>query len=193
MNKNEFLKQLEMCLAQLPQAERNEIMQDFEEHFAVGLESGKTEQQICEDLGSPQSCAEQYISEKKEAFQKPDGRPAYQGERQYYGINGNTAPPKDVDYAANAAAINEKRNRTVWRVVFFVFVFCAFFVYPVACGLLLAPVIVLIVASAFLEVLPGALAIVFLGSLCLMLFTAGLFAFLLMTWLLKLSFKKSEF
>lgn len=42
------------ALKRLPSSEREEIIQDFREHFAIGLSEGKTEEEIAEGLGSPQ-------------------------------------------------------------------------------------------------------------------------------------------
>ncbi|WP_071458854.1 HAAS signaling domain-containing protein [Bacillus massilinigeriensis] len=53
MNKEQFLKQLNASLERLPQDERQDILQDYEEYFAIGLEKGKTEQEISASLGNP--------------------------------------------------------------------------------------------------------------------------------------------
>lgn len=60
MNKNEFLKELASLLSDLPSDERQEILFDYEEHFSIGLEEGKTEEEIIENLGNPSSIAKQY-------------------------------------------------------------------------------------------------------------------------------------
>lgn len=57
MNKNQFLTRLNSSLRKLPAEERQDILQDFEEHFAIGLEEGKTEEQVASSLGSPQQIA----------------------------------------------------------------------------------------------------------------------------------------
>lgn len=57
MEKREFLKELQNRLNSLPSDEQNEILQDIEEHFNVGLEEGKTETQIADSLGSPHQLA----------------------------------------------------------------------------------------------------------------------------------------
>ena len=41
-----------------------EIIADYEEHFQVGVENGKTEEQICEDLGS----IEDLVAEIKDVY-----------------------------------------------------------------------------------------------------------------------------
>ncbi len=57
MNKKQFLSNLESSLKKLPSNERQDILQDFEEHFTIGLQEGKTEEQIAEQLGSPHQIA----------------------------------------------------------------------------------------------------------------------------------------
>lgn len=60
MNKNEFLTKLSNLLSDLPSDERREILFDYEEHFSIGLEEGKTEDDIIAGLGNPNSIAKQY-------------------------------------------------------------------------------------------------------------------------------------
>lgn len=62
MNKEQFLKELAMYLHNLSDFERKEILQDFEEHFAVGLEKGETEQHIAASLGSPHQIAKEVLA-----------------------------------------------------------------------------------------------------------------------------------
>lgn len=60
MNKNEFLKELSVLLSNLPSDEKQEILFDYQEHFSIGLEEGKTDEDIIKGLGSPKSIAKQY-------------------------------------------------------------------------------------------------------------------------------------
>ena len=46
MTKEQFFHELANALRKLPQNEREEIMQDFAEHFAIGEEEGKSEEEI---------------------------------------------------------------------------------------------------------------------------------------------------
>lgn len=57
MNKELYLTKLKKML---PEYESQEIINDFEEHFKVGLEEGKTEEQIIESLGNPIDIAKEY-------------------------------------------------------------------------------------------------------------------------------------
>ena len=44
MNREQFIRQLDELLKKLRDDERRDILQDFEEHFDIGLEQGKTEE-----------------------------------------------------------------------------------------------------------------------------------------------------
>lgn len=50
----------------------DEIIEDIEQHFSEGKESGLTEQEICEKLGSPEEIAEAYIQDNGYEIPKPD-------------------------------------------------------------------------------------------------------------------------
>ena len=60
MNEQEFLKILNGKLKHLDVRQREEILADFKEHFAIALERGKSEQEISESLGDPKAIAKQY-------------------------------------------------------------------------------------------------------------------------------------
>ncbi|PAE28311.1 hypothetical protein CHI07_15120 [Paenibacillus sp. 7884-2] len=62
MNKEQFFVKLNAPLKKLPAQEREDILQDFEEHFAMGFEEGKTEEQIADSLGSPQQIAKDLVA-----------------------------------------------------------------------------------------------------------------------------------
>lgn len=67
------------ALDKISEAERADILYDYEEHFMVGKENGKTEEEICLELGNPKEIANNYIlnhinesiqEEKKEEREK---------------------------------------------------------------------------------------------------------------------------
>ncbi len=62
MTKKQFLMALETALRKLPSDEKQEMLQDFEEHFAIGAEEGKSEAEIINALGSPQQIAKETIA-----------------------------------------------------------------------------------------------------------------------------------
>lgn len=66
MKKIDFINELYAYLSPLPQKERKEILDDFREHFREGESAGKTEEQICFELGTPLECARQYVGDAVE-------------------------------------------------------------------------------------------------------------------------------
>lgn len=70
MNRDEFLKTLETSLHAFNQEEKKDILYDYEEHFRIGLQNGKTDDELINELGSPADIAKQYSvnseSEKRE-------------------------------------------------------------------------------------------------------------------------------
>lgn len=60
MSRIEFLQNLEYYLRGIPEADKNEILYDYEEHFRIGLEQGKTEEEIARSLGDVRSIARQF-------------------------------------------------------------------------------------------------------------------------------------
>jgi uncharacterized membrane protein len=83
MNKVEFLHILELALEDSKVEDRKEILYDYEEHFRIGEENGKSEEVLIEELGDPRNIAKQYgnsnqfeIKETKEEVNKTlDERP----------------------------------------------------------------------------------------------------------------------
>ncbi len=64
MNKLEYLSALKEALRDTDKDMMNEIISDYEEHFQVGMENGKSEEQICEELGK----IEDLVQEIKEVY-----------------------------------------------------------------------------------------------------------------------------
>ncbi len=64
MNKTEYLSALKKALKDTDESVMEEIVLDYEEHFQVGMENGKSEEQICEELGS----IEDLVKEIKEVY-----------------------------------------------------------------------------------------------------------------------------
>ncbi len=57
---NDFLNKLEKSLRYLNAQEKAEIVADYREHIEIGLEAGKSEQQIIDSLGEPKELAKMY-------------------------------------------------------------------------------------------------------------------------------------
>ncbi|MFE4130839.1 DUF1700 domain-containing protein [Peribacillus sp. YIM B13482] len=62
MNKEQFLKQLNESLTGLSLEEQEDILQDYEEYFAIGMEKGKTEQEISTSLGHPKQISKELLA-----------------------------------------------------------------------------------------------------------------------------------
>ena len=63
MNKLEFLKLLKLELETNGVRNVQDILADYEEHFAHGASKGKSEEEICKGLGSPLTLAKAYKTE----------------------------------------------------------------------------------------------------------------------------------
>ncbi|PAV27948.1 hypothetical protein CIL05_18935 [Virgibacillus profundi] len=62
MNREQFLKQLNASLKKLSDEEKEDILQDFEEHFDIGKSEGKPEEEISKSLGSPNQIGKELIA-----------------------------------------------------------------------------------------------------------------------------------
>jgi uncharacterized membrane protein len=60
MNRETFLIQFKRSLSALPESEKRDILYDYEEHFRIGLEHGKSEEQIAASLGNPRVLGRSY-------------------------------------------------------------------------------------------------------------------------------------
>ena len=59
MNKLQYLENLEKSLKSLPREETIDIMNDFKEYFEVGIERGRSEEDLSISLGNPKMLARQ--------------------------------------------------------------------------------------------------------------------------------------
>jgi uncharacterized membrane protein len=60
MNKEKFLTELKRALGRMSEAEKGEVLYDYEEHFRMGVAEGKSEEQIAEALGNPRAIGKSY-------------------------------------------------------------------------------------------------------------------------------------
>ena len=65
MTRKEYIAALDQYLVTMSASEKADILSDYEEHFRVGLENGKTESQIAASLGSPYDVASQFLEGEK--------------------------------------------------------------------------------------------------------------------------------
>lgn len=61
MNKKEYMEKLEYGLSSMSYKDVKDILSEIEEHFNVGISNGKTEEEICRDLGSADDLAKAYL------------------------------------------------------------------------------------------------------------------------------------
>ncbi|WP_099224612.1 HAAS signaling domain-containing protein [Listeria costaricensis] len=71
MKKAEFMAELEERLYRLNSSEREEFLNDYEEHFRNGEAEGKSESEIVMSLGSPKAIADDIFAEREELLQDP--------------------------------------------------------------------------------------------------------------------------
>ena len=57
---NDFLNRLSRSLKHMSPQAKQEILEDYREHFEIGLAEGKTEEQIVQSLGDPVQLAKMY-------------------------------------------------------------------------------------------------------------------------------------
>ncbi len=65
MTRNEYLSKLKSYLSSLREGELREILLDYEEHFNIGRDKGKTDDEISSELGSPREVADSILSTLK--------------------------------------------------------------------------------------------------------------------------------
>ncbi len=61
---NEFLRLFSVSLKHMRPDEKEDILQDFKEHFEIGLADGKTESEISQELGDPEQLARMFSAER---------------------------------------------------------------------------------------------------------------------------------
>ncbi len=74
MNKKEYLNKLAKLIKKLPEEDREDIISDYEEHFRIGMENGRSEEDISKALGNPELVAKQIKAEYM--IKKAEDRPS---------------------------------------------------------------------------------------------------------------------
>lgn len=82
MNRKEFIAEMELRLLRLPKADRDDILSDYEAHFAAGIEKGRTEEEVSAELGNPDELAAVYLENLPENAKgaPPEPKPEEQQE-----------------------------------------------------------------------------------------------------------------
>ena len=182
MTKIEFLQQLYNLLGVLPADER-------------GTSEGKSEEQICSELGDPKSCAAQYLNDEPKKADavygaEKNGNPRY--ETKASDVIGASPRPQNArggGYYGTEKG-NPQRNHMLWSILFFLGVFAAIGVYPSSIGMMASFFACLFFAGVTGAIAASPAAFGFVFSIGIMLFAAGLFLF--MTWFLKLSWRRAD-
>lgn len=137
MNKNEFISMMESKLIRLPKSDRDDILSDYEAHFAAGLEKGLSEEEVSAQLGDPQELAATYLENLPEnakgaPYIAPE-EPVYEQSQQ---TQSDQAQPEDASDEAQydkIAGVNNEpaapAKRNVTSIVFF-FIVCTLITYP---------------------------------------------------------------
>ncbi|MFA5014917.1 MAG: DUF1700 domain-containing protein [Actinomycetota bacterium] len=60
MNKKDFINKLSLYLGGVPAEERQDVINDIEEHFKEAISEGRTEEEISDSLGDPKALANQF-------------------------------------------------------------------------------------------------------------------------------------
>lgn len=163
---------LYQALLYLSAKERQEIMQDYEEHFDAGQEQGKAEEEICRALGDPKEIAQTYLQQSKAGpgFQPLPG----------------AAPPAPA--FATASPSNE---RVLYTVLFILdLIFLALPGIPSGFALVIAGVVVLIASIAAGIFASSGLLAVFFIALAVALASAGALLMLLVAWSLRACYRR---
>jgi uncharacterized membrane protein len=79
MVKNEFLTKLESLLSRVPEHDRKEMLYDYEEHFAIGLENGRSQAELIAELGDPHVIARDLLADYRIGRAERDKTPSNMG------------------------------------------------------------------------------------------------------------------
>lgn len=86
MNKHYFLASLEYHLAPMPEPRRSEIVREYEDYFAYGIQAGRAEEEIIRELGDPAARASAILNkswpEEDQAYS--DTRGGFADARHHY-------------------------------------------------------------------------------------------------------------
>lgn len=76
MKRNEFIKRLRAGLKGMPQSDVDDIVSDYEEHFAAGIAEGRNEEEVGDALGNPSRLARELRFEAGFRNWKSEGTPS---------------------------------------------------------------------------------------------------------------------
>lgn len=135
MNKNEFLYTLKQHLVGLDQEQTQEILADFEEHFANGLQQGKSEQELAQELGDPGDIGRQYQESLAEGQSHQAIRSSWQ-ETTYVHAQ-RDVPPESPDDTSTKAKPEEPASGSINEGMLILMIVLGLFItLPVASSLI---------------------------------------------------------
>ncbi|MBE7681807.1 MULTISPECIES: DUF1700 domain-containing protein [Paenibacillus] len=93
MNRQQFMQAMEIHLRPMEPQERAELLADYDQHFELGLQEGRTEEEIARELGHPEEIAREALGERYDV-NTPGSDPFYAP------TYGEMRPPKNSNRAA---------------------------------------------------------------------------------------------
>lgn len=67
MNRQQFMKAMEVHLRPMDPFERAELLADYDQHFELGLREGRREEEIAWELGQPEEIAKEALGDRYDA------------------------------------------------------------------------------------------------------------------------------
>lgn len=180
MKKNDYLALLNSHLTGLPENEKVEIILDFEEHFSAGLAKGKTEEDICKDLGDPVRNAEQYVANSVSRAYMASVPPVVAAA----GAQQGTA------YAAPVRPAPQSNAQTTYLVLFILSVLFAVFMYVTMVPVLISGGAVFVSGFAAGAVMGSWVVMALLASVGIFLMALSVLILLSVTWLCIFLYRK---
>ncbi|GAB6168407.1 hypothetical protein JCM1393_08670 [Clostridium carnis] len=153
MTKEMFLNILKDGLSDFPAGELSDILYDYKEHFDVGFASGKTEENIIEELGNPYDIVNQY---RNGYLQKYKEEPVEE-EESYNDYTEDKQDTFNAEYKASSSSnsTNVKRNNNNIIITVIIIVLSLFLFGPVIGAIaisILAIIVSVIVGSLGLSI-----------------------------------------
>ncbi|MEO2207690.1 DUF1700 domain-containing protein [Paenibacillus pabuli] len=93
MNRQQFMQAMEIHLRPMEPQERAELLADYDQHFELGLQEGRPEEEIARELGRPEEIAREALGDRYDV-NMPGSDPFYAP------TYGEMRPPKNSNRAA---------------------------------------------------------------------------------------------
>jgi uncharacterized membrane protein len=120
--KSEFINILTNGLIQMPKEQRDDIISQYEEHFDIGISSGKSEHEIIQELGSPYEIVEKYNGNSHNNPQENEVEytPSFKSEIKE--PDGNYKNYTNNSYNNYESARNKKSEKSILLTIFLIIV-----------------------------------------------------------------------